>query len=190
MPYKPDWWDGELKNLCGTNYFGENILRVVFGPDERDHNGRMKYIDPQKGGPMECWVLERWQPPTFFGDPEQWDEGRYFQDDVSQTWVDLKGPFPLRGKYTMTLPLTKDGSFLPLDENLMLLIRKQMARDRDFAESTEAERNEAVKKQQEILQKEKSDEVEKEQENIREYHLKNWDKIGRSMNKAYSTHTK
>jgi len=90
----------------------------------------------------------------------------------------------------MSLPLTKDGSFLPLDENLMLLIRKQIARDRDFAESTEAERNEAIEKQQQVLQKEKSEEVDKEQDDIRDYHLKNWDKIGRSINTAYSTHPK
>ena len=190
MPYKPDWWDNDLKSLAGTNYFGENVLRVVFGPDERDHNGRLKYVDPQKGGPMECWVLERWQPPTFFGSREEWDENRYFYDDVSQSWVDLKGPFPARGKYTMNLPLTKDGTFLPLDENLMLLIKKQIYRDWEFAESTEEERNEAVAKQHEMLQKDKSNEVEKEQDDIREYHLKNWDKIGRSMNKAYSTHPK
>lgn len=104
-PYKPTWWDNKITQLGGTNVKGEPNLRTVWAPDERKLNGQIKYPtpeDPRRS--MECWILEVWMPPEFFGNPKEWNEA-------------LCGPFPREGFYGMRTPLMfGDGKYVPLTD--------------------------------------------------------------------------
>lgn len=137
---------------------------------------------------MNCWVLERWQPAGFFGLKEAWNKRGRFYDDIHEKWVDLNGPFPERGAYTMICPLLEnDGSPAKLDETTLTAIRRKVLDDEGFAELQGIERDFLVAAQHEQRDATRRSVADKRQEDIREYHLKNWDKINRSVTRGYST---
>lgn len=187
MPSKPDWFDKELEKIAGKNIFGDSNLRIVWGASQRDHNGKYKYVFPDNGKPMNCWVLERWMPPGFFGGKEAWERDRMFYDDVSQKWVDLKGSYPTRGGYVMITPLCKeDGSHIPADWDLLYAVKRRIRKDEEFASQSMWKRNDLIQDEFARQQRLREQEADKRQEDIREYHLKHWDEINRSVTRGYS----
>lgn len=186
MPLIPEWFEESLTRLRGRSIYGDPVIRVVWGPDERDHRGNYKYVHPD-GGPMNCFVLERWQPAGFFGSRENWEKTSRVFDDVHGQWVNLKGPFPERGRYVMICPIwTNEGKYMPLDESVLTAIRRKINGDEDFAGLTPTDRHELVKQANEREEKARQYDADKRQEDIREYHLHNWDKMVRSQTRGYS----
>lgn len=182
----PAWFERQLTDFRGKSLYGEPILRVVFGANERDFAGRYKYINPT-GGPMERWVLERWQSAGFFGSRQAWEDSDRFYDDVTQKTVNLKGPFPERGAYTMVCPITgNSGEFVPLDETVMTGIKEKVRNDELFASLSVAERNALVAAKDDRETAARTYETERKQDFIREYHVRNWDKENRSHTTAYN----
>lgn len=181
----PDWFEKAITDFRGKNIYGSPLLRVVWGPDQRDFKGRYKYLNPE-GGPMECWVLERHQPAGFFGSRERWEKSDSFYDDAKQEWINLKGPFPERGEYVMVCPLWDNGKFIPLTESVLIGIRQKVRADEAFAEMQDFERNRAIEEKQKREQGAIQYDQDERQGHIREYYLKNWDKINRTGTGAYS----
>ena len=188
MPTLPEYVDRELQLIAGAHIFGGNNLRIVWGADQRDHNGRHKYLHPDTGRPLECWVLERWMPPGFFGTKEAWEIGRTFQDDVHGVTVDLKGDFPTRGAYVMLRPIVdkSTGGFLPLDRQVIDAIRRSVREDEAFASMSVTARDALVASHQQSRDARDERERERAIEFNREYHLQNWDVIDRSVTRGYS----
>lgn len=181
----PDWFDQAITRFRGKNIYDDPILRVVWAPEQRDWKGKYRYVHPD-GGPMECWVLERWQPAGFFGPRDIWEKTDRFYDDVKQEWMNLKGEFPSRGAYTAVCPLWDNGKFIPLTESVLTGIRQKVRADESFAEMQGFERDRAIEQQYKQQQSHRDYEADKNQEHIREYWLKNWDKINRTGTGAYS----
>lgn len=152
--------------------------RVVFGPDQRDHLGKHKYVAPM-GGLLECWVLEQWQPPKFFGDRTEWEKDRYFYDDINTKWVDVKGPYPDRGKYVMCLPLTENGSFLPLSEVLKEEIAIRIKANEEFAYLLPTERTASLQANYEKQERLKMLALEDADNERDEYYKSNWGRLNR-----------
>lgn len=186
MPTIPDYFNLGLLNIAGRNIFGEPNLRVVWGEDARKFNGHIKYIDPITGRPMTCWVLERWMPPGFFGGKEAWEKDRWFYDDVHQQWVDLKGEYPTRGMHVMIHPLTRNGSYIPLDHAMLNIIKGLIRSDEEFASKSHWERDRLIRQSWDAEDAQTKIETQKAQNDLREYHLRNWDQINRSARKGYS----
>lgn len=159
--------------------------RVVFGPDQRDHLGRNKYIAPM-GGLLECWILEQWQPPKFFGTPEEWNKDRYFYDDVNQVTVDVKGPYPNRGRYTMVLPLTENGTFLPLSEQLKEEIAIRIRANEGFAYLLPDERAASIQQNYEREEQRKELDLVETDGARDEYYKSNWERLNRQGTRGYS----
>ena len=111
-----------LTEYGGKNLFGEPIFRLVWSnntvkesrlpwPDlgqgvivERPH--RLKY---GKAMVSDRFIVERWQPPEMYGDPEDWIETQW-RPGVGT--VDY-GPYPVRGRYNFIDAVTgldADGS--------------------------------------------------------------------------------
>lgn len=185
MPFILEVYKKELDALRGRNLYGEPNIRVVWGASERDHLDRPKYVSPN-GKPWECWILERYQKPEFFGDRGDWEKKASFYDDIHQEWVDLRGPFPTRGAYVMVAPLTMDGSYLPMDDAMMRAISEKLAMDERFSSLRETERHDAIIADHKRQEAERNYRTDKNQEHLREYWLKNWDSINRSHTKAYN----
>lgn len=188
MPTKPDYIDRELELIAGRNIFGELNLRIVWGGDVRDHRGNPKYLHPQTGRPLECWVLERWVPPGFFGGKEAWENGRMFFDDVHHEWIDVKGDYPTRGGYIMLRPIVNsaDNSFLPLDRQVIEAIRRSVRDDEQFSAMSEDQRARLLRDHKQDADRRREEQTEKEMADVREYHARNWDAIDRSITRGYS----
>jgi hypothetical protein len=119
-PEIPSWFAARLKALSGESLDGRPRFRVVWGMDARGFpypdNSELKYVsphDPTVG--MACWILEELVKPEFFGDPDEWERGRWTWLDGKQ--VEVTAPYPHRGEYVMVQHLTApDGSFMPLSD--------------------------------------------------------------------------
>ncbi len=136
----PIWFEKALRNIGGINPYGDPNLRVVWSPDERHTSGEFaghyKYPQPDFFlKPMECWMLEVWAPPKFFGDPEDWN-------------AELLGAFPQRGKYVLKSPLIafKGGEpfAVDLDEGALTAIREKHFADIEWSEKNTKERMEVI----------------------------------------------
>ena len=184
MPEIPVWFNEQVERLRGKSLYGDPVIRVVWGADQRDWRGNYKYVHPN-GGPMNCFVLERWQPAGFFGSRENWEKG--FYDERSQKWTNTRGPFPTRGAYTMLAPIwTEDGKFEPLTEDTLIAIREKLAKDEEFASLPVEARKYMVEEDHKREEERRFADADMRQEYIREYHLKNWDKINRTGTTGYS----
>lgn len=150
-PERPQWWDAKITQLGGTNYKGEPNLRTVWGLDERKLNGQLKYPNPenpQKG--MNCWILEVWMPPEFFGDPAEWNE-------------ELCGPFPREGFYGMKTPLMfGDGQYVPLTDATFESIQKYEFASIEWSELNAKDRYEHLASIQSKREKEAQERASKE----------------------------
>jgi hypothetical protein len=121
-PELPSWFEARLAALLGRTLDGRPKLRVVWGcdakgfpnADPREH----KYVhpdDPEAG--WDCWILEQFVAPEFFGTPEDWERGRWGWIDGQS--VELMAPYPSRGEYVFIMPLAApDGSPLPLNDEV------------------------------------------------------------------------
>ena len=178
----PDWFKSQVERLRGKSLYGDPVIRVVWGPDQRDWRGNYKYPHPDKNGPLETWILERWQPAGFFGSKDRWDEGSNFYDDMKGKWVNIRGPFPSRGMYTMVAPIWDK----VLDESVLTNIREKLVRDEEFAGLSQIERDNLVKAEDDRRQAQTMETADKQQESLREYWLKNWDSFDRNVSRAYS----
>lgn len=172
--------------IGGKNILGTNNLRTVWGADAIDHLGQYKYIDPKTERPMECWVLERWMKPEFFGGKEQWEQHRWFYDDFHQKMVDLRGPYPTRGDYVMLHPLTVDGAFITADWDLMHAIKRRIHEDVRFFEMDDYTRAEETKKVHVARRIAKEYETEKSVRAQEDYTIANFEKLVRNQRRGYS----
>lgn len=187
MPHIPDWFKKQLDDFRGGSLYGDPILRVVWGPEQRDHNGKLKYIDPNANRAMERWILERWQPAGFFGSRQRWEEANSFYDDVRQCYVNLKGEFPSRGAYVTICPIVgHGGEYVSLDEAALTGIKLKIRQDEEFAELQSIERDAMVLAQHQRQKNAEEAEADRRQDFIREHALKNWDKENRSTSRAYN----
>ena len=133
-PYKPQWWDSKMTDLGGRNYKGEPRLRTVWGGEERRWDGKFKYYDPfDARKPMECWIVEVWMPPKFFGDPADWN-------------AEMCGPFPSEGVYGIKTPLMDYNGTLPLTEETFNCIKRKQLLDVEWSEQDAKARFEDVEK--------------------------------------------
>lgn len=140
----PQWFSDQLKNIGGINKYGQPNLRVVWGPEQRREyglcKGFYKYCDPNNPDkPMECWILETWIPPEFFGDPSEWN-------------YDLLGPFPREGQYGLKSPLIIYNSAgepyaVELDESCLTAIREKQFADIQWSKQNAARRLEMIEEQ-------------------------------------------
>jgi hypothetical protein len=144
-------------------------------------------MNPLTNRPLECFVLERFVGQGFFGSPTEWDSDRYFYDNVHQKWADTKGPYPSRGMYITVCPLaTRQGDYLPLDSTMMDAIKRKVTEDESFASASLSRRNETIANNYHGQRKIESDKADHNQEYVREYFLKNWDRINREPSRGYS----
>lgn len=181
----PDWFTESITNLRGRNIYGDPILRVVWAPEQRDFQQRARYLWPD-GKPMECWVLERWLPAGFFGSREEWEKTAGFYDDVHQEWVDIKGPFPERGRYALITPLMGRDGPAELNSSTLAGIREKVAKDEEFADLDIISRDHMVHEHHAQQQRASEYEADKRQEYIREYYAKNWYSIDSKARTGYS----
>lgn len=183
----PDWFEKAITDLRGKNIYGSPILRVVWAPEQRDWRGNYKYLWPD-GKLMECFVLERWLPAGFFGSKDEWERTKSFFDDAKCEWVDLKGPFPSRGDYSMVSPiLGDDGLFTPLDESVLVGIREKVLKDEEFASLDAVTRSHLIQEHYNEKQKATEYQTQKDFEGTREWFAKNWFDIDRNVRRGYST---
>lgn len=125
-PSKPSFFDARLAQIGGTRLNGDPKLRVVWGCDARGFpypdNQSLKYIsplDPEVG--WACWILEQWVGPEFFGDPGEWERGRW--EWVDGRNVEIMAPFPHAGEYVFVMQLaTPDGDPFPLGDQALTFI--------------------------------------------------------------------
>lgn len=111
-----------MTDLGGRNYKGEPRLRTVWGGEERRWDGKFKYYDPfDARKPMECWIVEVWMPPKFFGDPADWNTA-------------MCGPFPSEGVYGIKTPLMDYNGPLPLTEETFNCIKRKQLLDVEWSE--------------------------------------------------------
>jgi hypothetical protein len=85
----------------GTNLYGENIYRVIWGPSRRYLVGGWWEVEREfayhlqpKYGRGEKWILEKWLPSSVYGTPETWD-----RQTVSPEGFYQVGPFPAHGEF-------------------------------------------------------------------------------------------
>lgn len=185
-PHIPDWFVKKLADAGGKSFTGKPRLRVVWGPEQRDHLGRYKYIKPT-GGHFEAFMLERYQEAGFFGTPDEWNKDRNFYDDISQTWVDVKGPYPSAGAYTLVMPLTDgDGNYIALTEAVCNEVLRKIRNDIAWASLTHDERLQYLQSEDEREAQQREYEREQADGERDEYYKRNWGQINRGMTRAYN----
>lgn len=128
----PKWFSEQLLDFGGRRADGKPKMRVVWSPDTRRPTGAFKYPNPEKPlEPMECWMVEVWHPPTYFGSPQEWTEALEA----------LLGPFPYEGEYLIKHPLmTADGKPLELNQSTMDAIKQKHLADIQWSEQTTVKR--------------------------------------------------
>lgn len=179
----PDWINQRLRDLGGL-VEGESAYRLVDATKARTHHGKFRYLNPHNGRVFRCWILERRQPPSFFGDRSEWEKTRYVYDDVHQEWVDQKGEYPPNDGYVMITPISNEGEFLPLTESVYQSIAKKIKADIEFAEMREIERNRIVQIKNAEEEAEKNYRLQKTQEATDEYYKTNWGRLNRQQGAA------
>lgn len=122
-PEQPSWFRARVDALLGRTLDGRPKLRVVWGCDAKGFPNadpeEPKYVnpeDPEAG--WDCWILEQFVGPEFFGDPDAWEKGRWTTTPEGQR-VALMAPYPSRGEYVFIMPLaTPAGEPLPLTDDV------------------------------------------------------------------------
>lgn len=125
-PDQPSWFRARMDALLGRTLDGRPKLRVVWGCDAKGFPNvdaeEPKYVhpdDPEQG--WDCWILEQWVEPSFFGDPDSWEKNRWGWIDGRR--VELTAPYPSRGEYVFIMPLsTSAGEPLPLNEEVSAFV--------------------------------------------------------------------
>lgn len=189
----PEFFETALRNLGGTDIYGDPRYRVVFAPDERLQHGirkgGYKYCDPRDPKqPMPCWILEVKYPAEYFGDPQDWRE-------------DLLGPFPSRGMYGCKSPLItylSDGTpvALELDETCLDSIRQNHFADLEWQKGNAKQRLEAIEEMLAKTERERVERADTEAENLmdefhrKKHELEQEDKRVWSMPKKYEVATR
>src|SRR5580700_10614634 len=131
MRKAPQAADEAVKRLSPLNLYGEPRFRLIHGSDcftlvegffsdysesnifiRRVFEKRMllKY-------PAHCdrWILEHWEPPEFWGTPEQW-EGAQRQWEGGRGF-NLCGPYPSRGDYRSIVRFTNRLTGAPIKDS-------------------------------------------------------------------------
>lgn len=119
----PDWCEPLLKPF-GLNPFGENILRVVWGPRRLmlfggywQKSGNFEYRRVPKYGSKKLWMLERWIPAKNYGSPELWAS----QTCNGEGYLSI-GPYPKYGVFeAVYLFATPAHEWLPLMPDIVLM---------------------------------------------------------------------
>lgn len=130
-PALPPFWEARMAQIFGRRINGEPKGRVVWGCDARGFphpdNQELKYASPND--PLvgwNCWVLEQWVGPQFFGDPDEWERLRWAWVDGRR--VEVMAPFPHEGEYILVMPLaTPNGEPFPLGDQALEFIEWLMA---------------------------------------------------------------
>lgn len=179
----PDWFKDQLKNIGGLNPYGEPNLRVVWSPSERREYGILKggwkYPQPDKPSlPMECWMLEVWLSPSFFGDPNEWKS-------------ELLGPFPTRGMYGLKSPLIayeSDGEAfaVDLDQGALNAIREKYFADIQWGEMSAKDRLESIELALLRQREEAEARGDLEAENLMDHYVRNQHSIDQEDKRVWS----
>lgn len=182
----PDtWFSSWLSDFRGGVSKDCPRYRVVWGPAEHTHLGQQKYLSPN-GGILKCWILEKWMPPEFFGSKEEWNKERFFYDDINTKWVDVKGEYPARGAYVMILPLTENGSFIPLSTQLQEEVALRIRANERFANMSASERDYSIRDNHAREELAKEGDL-YEADGIRDdYYKTNWGRLNRQGTRSYS----
>lgn len=183
-PYKPFWFDQELTNFRGTRD-GKPVLRVVFAPEHFNHLGQRMYPNV-----LDCWVLERYAPEaaSMGLSREEWNERRFFFDDVHGEWVDRLGQYPRNDGYIMIQPLSNaEGKYVPLTSAVLEYIRWRTYQDEAYAALTQHEQENRITEDHQKGESKREQEAENRQEEIDDYYKTNWGRINRKQNAGYST---
>jgi hypothetical protein len=122
-PEQPSWFRARMDALLGRTLDGRPKLRVVWGCDAvgfpNADPDEPKYVnpdDPEQG--WDCWILEQFVGPEFFGDPDTWERGRWGWSEEGRR-VELMAPYPSRGEYVFIMPLSSpSGEPLPLNDEV------------------------------------------------------------------------
>lgn len=176
----PEFFKKAVDDIGGKNLYGEPRYRVVWSKDQRWETGLLKgcpkYLWPD-GREMECWILEVWYPPQYFGDPKEWNE-------------DICGEFPYKGLYGIKSPLVRvhfnEFEPLPLNEGTLDSIRQKHLHDLEFSQLDAAERYRAIIEQQTVWQKNRTKLAEQQADELFEHYHAHCDELDNADNRVWS----
>lgn len=176
----PEFFQKAIEDIGGKNLYGEPRYRVVWSKDRRWESGLLKgcplYLWPD-GREMECWILEVWHPPHFFGDPAEWNE-------------DICGEFPYKGYYGIKSPLVmvQHGEFiaLELNEGTLNSIRQKHLHDLEWSETSAANQLKAIIEQQTVWQKNRTLLADKEADDVFDHYHAHRSELDNADNRVFS----
>ena len=173
-PYKPEWFNEELKKIGGT-FQGKDVLRVVWSPSERKPNGLPKYPKPDNvREPMECWILETFIPAEVVGSLENWNE-------------EVFGAYPSEGVYGIKSPLMYgDGKTLPLDRSTLNAIKDKQFFDVQWLEMNEEQRLELLGFKQSAKERQALEEARKECDDIYDHYYTHAEELNNADNRVFT----
>lgn len=176
----PEFFKKEIERIGGTNLYGQPRYRVVWSKDRRWENGLLKgcpmYLWPN-GREMECFILEVWYPPQYFGDPAEWNES-------------ICGEFPYKGFYGVKSPLATlvDGDIfvMPLNESTLDAIRRKHLHDLEWHETNASDRLRAIIEQQTVWQKHRVELADKEADELFDHYNAHKQELDNDDNRVFS----
>lgn len=91
-----------ILSRLGRNYYGEPIFRIVMLSSRCYFSGGWWEIEQEYGYKLvpkyakaeHKWALERWLPPSKYGNPKLWEQQTLSHEGFLQV-----GPFPIHGEY-------------------------------------------------------------------------------------------
>jgi hypothetical protein len=156
----PEFFKKAIDEIGGKNLYGQSRYRVVWSKDQRWEAGLLKgcpkYLWPD-GRLMECFILEVWYPPQYFGDPKEWNDA-------------ICGPFPHQGFYGIKSPLIiwdgDEAVMMPLDSGALDAIRQKHLHDLEWQGMNGADRMRAIIEQQTVWERNRQHRADKQADEL------------------------
>lgn len=170
-PRIPDWFAERVTRAGGTTLDGRPKVRVVHGDTARGfpmpERGMLKYLDPEDASkPWDCFILEEFRPPEFFGDRDLWDRLMFEVDDEGNR-RQIMAPFPYRGEYVFVQPLVApSGLPFAMTEQVaeyiefLITLRRAQADNAYSTAQMQRDRIEAMRKAREEKERERAERLE------------------------------
>lgn len=188
-PSIPGWWRANLDRIGGFNRYRAPNLKLVWGMDEHifenDNPRAMKYPNPNDTElGWACFILERYAETGFYNE-DQWNALRYGVEEGTGRTIDHMGPYKREGDYIKVVEMMDDDlAPFPPDK----IFSQQMLDEIQYRVAAGAQKNATLgilALQRKRKEAERVKRLTEMQEERRDYHRKNADRINALHSRDY-----